>query len=100
MSAKQYKKLNYLMIFVKMFADKFGLTERQAFNYLDAHKGFAFVDKHYDAIHTMDFAYAIQDVQEVCQANGGLLKSRLSPTGDTDIDNLYSDFEQEFLQGS
>ena len=73
MSAKHYKKLNYLMIFVKMFADKFGLTERQAFNYLDAHKGFAFVDKHYDAIHTMDFDYAIRDVQEVCQAYGGRL---------------------------
>ena len=92
------------MIFVKMFADKFGLTERQAFNYLDAHKGFAFVDKHYDAIHTMDFAYAIQDVQEVCQAYGGRLwcelYARLSPTDDTDIDKLYSDFEQEFLQDS
>ena len=73
MSAKHYKKLNYLMVFVKMFADKFGLTERQAFNYLDAHKGLVFVDKHYDAIHTMDFAYAIQDVQEVCKAYGGRL---------------------------
>ena len=73
MSAKQYKKLNYLMIFVKMFADRFCLTERQAFNYLDAHKGFTFIDKHYDAIHTMDFAYAIQDVEEVCQAYGGRL---------------------------
>ena len=73
MSTKHYKKLNYLMIFVKMFADRFGLTERQAFNYLDIHKGFHFVDKHYEAIHTMDFAYAIQDVQEVCRANGGKL---------------------------
>ena len=73
MSTKHYKKLNYLMIFVKMFADKFGLNERQAFNYLDAHKGLVFVDKHYEAIHTMDFTYAIQDVQEVCQAHGGRL---------------------------
>ena len=56
-----------------MFADNFNLTERQAFNYLDVHKGFSFVDKHYDVIHTMDFAYAIQDVQEVCKANGGQL---------------------------
>ena len=73
MSQKHYNKLNYLMVFVKMFADKFGLTERQAFNYLDAHKGFHFVNKHYDVIHTMDFSYAIQDVQEVCRANGGQL---------------------------
>ena len=28
------------MVFVKMFADHFGLSEKQAFNYLDAHKGF------------------------------------------------------------
>ena len=73
MSAKHYKKLNYLMVFVKMFADKFELNERQAFNYLDAHKGLVFVDKHYDAIHTMDFASAIKDVQEACQAHGGRL---------------------------
>lgn len=67
------KQLNYLMIFVKMFADHFNLNEKQAFNYLDAHKGFAFVEKHYEAIHTLDFLYAINDVQQVCRANGGKL---------------------------
>ena len=73
MSTKKYRKLTYLMVFVKMFADKFGLSEKQAFNYLDAHKGFVFVEKHYEAIHTLDFSYAIHDVQEVCQAYGGRL---------------------------
>jgi hypothetical protein len=61
------------MVFVKLFADRFGLTEKQAFNYLDAHKGLDFVDRHYEAIHTLDFSYAIADVQEVCRANGGAL---------------------------
>ena len=28
------------------------------------------------------------------------LYSRLNPSDDTDIDKLYSDFEQEFLRGS
>lgn len=69
MSERNEKRLNYLMVFVKMFANRFGLSEKQAFNYLDAHKGFAFVSKHYDAIHTLDFSYAIDDVQEVCRAN-------------------------------
>lgn len=73
MSQSSIKRLNYLMVFVKLFANKFGLSERVAFNYLDAHKGFDFVDKHYEAIHTLDFAYAIADVQEVCRANGGAL---------------------------
>lgn len=73
MSQLDINQLNYLMVFVKMFADHFGLSEKQAFNYLDAHKGFAFVDKHYEVIHTLDFIYAIKDVQEVCRANGGRL---------------------------
>ena len=69
------KQLEYLMVFVKMFADRLGISEKQAFNYLDVHKGFSFVREHYDVIHTLDFDYAIDDVLEVCQMNGGLQKS-------------------------
>ena len=67
------EQLEYLMVFVKMFADRVGISEKQAFNYLDVHKGFAFVRDHYDVIHTLDFDYAIDDVLEVCQMNGGRL---------------------------
>ena len=67
------KQLEYLMVFVKMFADRFGISEKQAFNYLDVHKGFSFVREHYDVIHTLDFDYAIDDVLEVCKMNGGRL---------------------------
>lgn len=73
MSQSSIKRLNYLLVFVKLFADKFDLSEKQAFNYLDAHKGFDFVDRHYEAIHTLDFEYAIANIQEVCRANGGAL---------------------------
>ena len=67
------KQLEYLMVFVKMFADRLGISEKLAFNYLDVHKGFSFVREHYDVIHTLDFDYAIDDVLEVCQMNGGRL---------------------------
>ena len=73
MPRNSINQLNYLMIFVRMFADRFSLSEKQAFNYLDRHKGFEFVKDHYDVIHTLDFDYALDDVQEVCQANGGLI---------------------------
>ena len=56
-----------------MFAESLGLTEKQAFNYLDRHQGFQFVRDHYDVIHTLDFDYAIEDIKEVCQAHGGRL---------------------------
>ena len=73
MTALARKQLEYFMVFVRMFADHFGLSEKQAFNYLDRHQGMAFVRDHYDIIHTLDFDYAIRDVQEVCRANGGKL---------------------------
>ena len=56
-----------------MFADRMGLSEKQAFNYLDSHKGMTFVREHYNVIHTLDFDYAIDDVLEVCKMNGGRL---------------------------
>ena len=67
------KQLEYIMVFVKMFADRMGLSEKQAFNYLDSHKGMAFVREHYNVIHTLDLEYAIDDVLEVCKMNGGRL---------------------------
>ena len=73
MSQLSIKQLDYLMIFVHMFAESLGLTEKQAFNYLDRHQGFQFVRDHYDVIHTLDFDYAIEEIKEVCQAHGGRL---------------------------
>ena len=73
MAILSIKKLEYFMVFVRMFVEHFGLNEKQAFNYLDRHKGLAFVRDYYEVMHTLDFDYAIQDVQEVCQTNGGRL---------------------------
>ena len=58
MPAIAQKQLDYLMIFIKMFADSADISEKQAFNYLDRHKGIEFVRDHYDVIHTLDFDYA------------------------------------------
>lgn len=71
MSEKKIQKINYLMIFVDEFAKSAGLDARQAYNYLDRMGGMDFLDKHYDVMHTFDFQYAIDDIKEVCQANGG-----------------------------
>ena len=73
MTAIAQKQLDYLMIFIKMFADSTSMSEKQAFNYLDRHKGIEFVRDHYDVIHTLNFDYAIEDLRKVCRANGGTL---------------------------
>jgi len=71
MSKNEINKLEFLMVFVRVFADYFSMSEKQAFNYLDRHEGFKFVLDHYDVMHTLDFDYAIEDVQQVCRSNGG-----------------------------
>ena len=76
MAAKMTKQLEYIMVFVKMFADRMGLSEKQAFNYLDLHKGLSFVREHYNVIHTWDFDYAIDDVLEISAKANGRYKSR------------------------
>lgn len=73
MSNLGVEQSNYLTTFIKMFANRFQLSEEEAFNYLDAYKGIEFLEKHYEAIHTLDFEYVISDVQDVCRNNGGML---------------------------
>lgn len=73
MSNLDVEHSNYLTTFIKMFAYRSQLSEEEAFNYLDAHKGIAFLEKHYDAVHMLDFEDVISDVQDVCRNNGGML---------------------------
>lgn len=40
------------MVFIYEFGKRFGLTVKQAFNYLSRFKGIEFIDKHYDYAHT------------------------------------------------
>ena len=74
MPATAQKQLDYLMIFIKMFADSADISEKQAFNYLDRHKGIEFVRDHYDVIHTLDFDYAIEDID---YRNGWISEERM-----------------------
>lgn|GEM_PF-7067091 len=44
----------------------FGLTVKQAFNYLSRFKGIDFIDKHYDYAHTQSFESMIDDIATLC----------------------------------
>ena len=45
-------KLEWTVIFILEFGRKYGLTMKQAFNYLSRFKGIDFIDKHYHYVHT------------------------------------------------
>ena len=67
------EKIEWTLIFVAEFGKKFGLTLKQAFNYLTRYKGIDFIDKHYDYVHTQSFQSMISDISEYCQRKGGEL---------------------------
>ena len=56
------------------FADKFGIGEKQAYNYLSRFKGLAHLFTFYDVIHTLSFEDAIDTMVQVCSHNGGGLR--------------------------
>lgn len=66
-------KIEWTLIFVLEFGRRFGLTLKQAYNYLCRYKGIEFVDKHYSYCHTQSFQSMVTDVAEYCRINGGQL---------------------------
>ena len=67
-------KLEWILIFIGEFGRKYGLTMKQAFNYLNRYQGMAFLDKHYDYVHTQSFPSMIDDITDYCQRKGGEIR--------------------------
>ena len=56
MSREETNKLKYTIALIAEFAEKFGIGEKQAYNYLSRFKGLAHLFSFYDVIHTLSFA--------------------------------------------
>lgn len=65
--------IEYVIALVDEFSKRFGLSEKQAYNYINAHKGIAFIEQHYGIMHTLDFNEAVESVALYCRKTGGLL---------------------------
>lgn len=65
------------MVFIYEFGKRFGLTVKQAFNYLSRFKGIDFIDKHYDYAHTQSFESTVDDIAMLCRRMGGGTEMKL-----------------------
>lgn len=74
MSRDERNKLKYTIALVAEFANKFGVGEKQAYNYLSRFKGLAHLSAYYDVIHTLSFEDAVDTMTQICAHNGGGLK--------------------------
>ena len=66
--------IQYYIRCVSAFADKKGLNQRDAFNYLYNHNGIEFLIDCYDAEHTLSMNDAVYDLALVCKNNGGTIE--------------------------
>ncbi len=66
-------KINYTVVCVNEFADKFNITSKEAFEYLYKYKGIEFIKEFYDIEHTLSLDDAVDDLTIICRNNGGSL---------------------------
>ena len=65
--------LEYTIALVNEFAQRFDLSEQQAFRYIRIHKGIDFIQENYGIIHTLDFNEAVESIALYCRRTGGSL---------------------------
>lgn len=65
------KKINYTVVCVNEFANRYNISSKEAFEYLYDHKGIEFIKENYDIEHTLSFDDAVDDLTLVCRNNGG-----------------------------
>ncbi|MCQ2270208.1 MAG: DUF3791 domain-containing protein [Bacteroidales bacterium] len=73
MSELVKNKIEYMLIIVQMFADKYQISNRLAYQYLCNYKGTELLEKQYNTFHTLSYDDVIDDVAAFCHNNGGYL---------------------------
>lgn len=73
MSKLQSEILEYIICCVGAFAERFSISNSQAYNYLHQYQGLAFLYKHYKIEHTFSIDDAVEDCARICSRNGGAL---------------------------
>ncbi len=73
MSKALRNQINYIVVCVNEFARKKSIHPREAFLYLNTHKGISFLQENYDIEHTLPLDDALNDLELICRNNGGEL---------------------------
>ena len=74
MSKHDYNILRFTIAVVTEFSKTFGITQKQAYNYLVRFKGYAHLTEFYNVLHTQSFEDNVEALAEVCKFNGGQLQ--------------------------
>ena len=73
MSTETRNTLEYIVACISEFANRHGLAQNKAYQYLRKYKGIQFLLEFYDVEHTLSFDEAVDDLTTICRKNGGML---------------------------
>lgn len=71
MDEQLQNRVTYMIYCINAFADRYHLTAKQAFAYLNRFKGISFLDECYEAEHQLSLEDAVNDLSIICKRNGG-----------------------------
>ena len=71
--SEEQKKINYAVACVSEFANRHGLDQKAAFQFLFRYKAIAFIKENYEIEHTLSFDDTMEDLLLICEKNGGRL---------------------------
>ena len=66
-----FNRIEYIVACVGAFAQRYDLTNPQAYAYLRRFTGIDFLLDCYEAEHTLSIDDAVSDLQIICSRNGG-----------------------------
>ena len=71
MNEQLQNRITYMIYCINAFADRYQLTAKQAFVFLNRFKGISFLDECYEAEHQLSLEDAVNDLSIICKRNGG-----------------------------
>jgi len=69
---RQTNIINYLVICISDFAERFEMDSNAAYRFLSRYGGIDFLVRHYEAEHTLSLDDAVDDLEAICRQNGGI----------------------------
>ncbi|MGM9809977.1 MAG: DUF3791 domain-containing protein [Paludibacteraceae bacterium] len=63
----------YTVLLIRKFAQRFGLTDKQAANYMERYGALTLFHNNYGVMHTLSFEDNIESIAAYCHRQGGAL---------------------------
>ena len=71
---QQINIINYLVICINEFAERFGFDSKSAYRLLSQYGGIDFLLQYFEIEHTLSLDDAVEDLALICRQNGGVLR--------------------------